>query len=654
MIDFVQLQQRIKERLGQDRSIHLIEAEGPTIEAAVAEAAVLLDVPVRYLEYEVTERGSPGFLGTGRKNWKIRAYERAAGEIEEETGEDAFEEFDTEFKPVVSDKNGEVFVQLTIDGAMLKVVPPVGKGKRATEAQAMMALENRNAREIDEALVKTVVREADGEYVRIGAFDHNIANDAVAHLEITENNMKALLTVKSPGPGGFDLAYDYYISLLTQNKVYFGIKEDFLRSFADRPSYRETVTVAEGLKPVNGRDAYIQYDFETDQKKVKIKEGSNGRVDFKNLNIIQNVVEGQPLAKKVPAETGVPGKNLIGEALPATNGRDIPIPVGKNVKVAEDGEVMIAEASGHVVMVGDKINVEPVYHVKGNVNLATGNIEFLGSVVVSGNVEDGFSVKAAGNIEIHGTVEKADLEAMGDIMVYQGITGKGTACIRAGRSIWARFIENTIVQAGNMVVVSDGIVNSQVDAFHRIVVKGKRANIVGGHLRATDGISANSIGSATSGTETICEAGYDLKAKLRHDAQVAKRSAMQDELIEVQRGLQTLINIKRQRKALPPEKEVEMKGMMEKRLSLMNNIRELDADIQKLKKILEAGPCNGKISAAAQVFPGVRIVIRDMKEDVRADYKAVTFFLEEGLIRVANYEEPEEEGLEMPDGNSAN
>jgi uncharacterized protein (DUF342 family) len=42
-----------------------------------------------------------------------------------------------------------------------------------------------------------------------------------------------------------------------------------------------------------------------------------------------------------------------------------------------------------------------------------------------------------------------------------------------------------------------------------------------------------------------------------------------------------------------------------------------------------------------------------MKEDIRTDYKAVTFILENGLIRVTRYEEPEEEGLEMPGGNSA-
>jgi uncharacterized protein (DUF342 family) len=654
MIDFIQLQLRIKERLGQDRSIHLIEAEGPSIEAAVAEAAVLLDVPVRYLEYEVTERGSPGFLGTGKKNWKIRAYERTVEEPEEEDDETEFEEFDAVFKPLILDKNGETFVHLTMDGAMLKVTLPQGKGKRATEAQAMMVLSNRAVREIDEAVVKTAVQAAAGEYVRAGVFDHNIANDSSAQVEVTEGGMKALLTVKPPGPGGFDLPYEYYVSLLTQNRVYYGVKEEFLKEFADRPVYRETVVAAEGLKPNNGRDAYIQYNFETDQKKVKISEGANGRVDFKNLNIIQNVVEGQPLAKKIPAEKGVQGKNLTGEPLPATNGRDIPMPTGKNVRVGEDGLTIFAGMNGQVVMVGDKINIEPVYQVKGNVNLSTGNIDFLGSVEISGNVEDGFSVKAAGNIEIHGTVERAALKAMGDITVHQGITGKGTGRVRAGRSIWARFIENTIVEAGSMVVVSDGIVNSQVDAFHRIVVKGKRANIVGGHLRATDEINANSIVSVTSGTETICEVGYDLKAKLRHDDLVEKKAGLEDELSILQRNLQSLINIKKQRKILPDEKEIEMKQMMEKRQILMNTGRELNTEIQKLKTLLEGRPCTGKISAASKVFPGVRIVIRDMKEDVRTDYKAVTFVLENGLIRVNKYEEPDEEGLEMPDGNSAN
>ena len=54
---------------------------------------------------------------------------------------------------------------------------------------------------------------------------------------------------------------------------------------------------------------------------------------------------------------------------------------------------------------------------------------FLGTVFISGNVEDGFSVKASGNIEVKGTVGKSELDAEGDIVVSQGIAGKGDTLI---------------------------------------------------------------------------------------------------------------------------------------------------------------------------------------------------------------------------------
>ncbi|MDR3337014.1 MAG: FapA family protein [Treponema sp.] len=652
MVDFVQLQRRMKEQLDQDRAIQSVETAGPTIEAVVAEAATLLDVPVRRLEYEVLERGSAGFLGTGKKDWKIRAYQRIADQEDEEDEDLSFEEFEEEKKPVIEDKDGEVFVKLTSDGAMLKVTAPVGKGKRVTLPLAMKALNAKMVKEVPEDLAANVVKEMDGEYVRVGVFEHNIANDVSAQVDVVEQNMKAFIIIKAPGQGGFDITAEMILSLLKQNRVYFGIDEEFITNFADHPVYREPALVAEGLKAINGRDAYIQYNFENNQSKVKIREGANGRVNFKDLNIIQNVVESQPLAKKIVAEKGTPGKNLVGEPLPANNGKDIPLPTGRNVHVGEDGVTIIADMNGQVIVVGDKINVESVYQVNGNVDLKTGNIDFLGSVEISGNVEDGFFVKAAGNIEIRGLVERANLEAEGDITVHQGIAGKSSGRVKAGRSIWARFIENTNVEAGNMVVVSDGIVNSQVDAFKRIVVKGKRANVVGGHLRATEEISADSIGSPTSGTETICEVGYDLKAKLRHDDLTGKRTALEDELTVLQRDLQTLINIKKQRKVLPPEKEIEMKEMMEKRQGVMTSIKNLGNEIEKLELILSQDH-GGRISAASKVYPGVRIFIRDVREDVRTEYKAVTFVLEEGLIRAAKYEEPEEDGLEMPNGNSA-
>lgn len=650
MVDFVALQNRIKKRLEQDRAIHSVEASGPTLESAVSEAAALLGVPVKRIEYEILERGSSGFLGTGLKDWKIRANERY---IERE--EEKLPEFDVEGltvpQVVIEDKDGSAFVHLSPEGAFLKVTRPVGKGKRVTERQALDALAARLVKNIDTSLVSQIVKDAEGEYIRVGTFEQNPANDAIVTVDIGDQEMKAHLYVTPPGPGGCDLSAETIFSFLRNNRVVYGVKEDFVRDFADKPTYKEMVLVAEGSRPINGRDAYVQYNFDIDQSKVKLKEGANGRVDFKELNIIQNVVEGQPLARKVPAERGTPGKTVTGKVIPAKNGKDIPNPLGKNVHLGEDQLTIFADMNGQVVVAGGKINVEPVYTVQGDVNLRTGNIIFLGTVIITGNVEDGFSVKAAGNIEVHGTVERAELDAEGDIIVHQGITGKNAGFVRAGRSIWARFIENAKIEAGHMVVVSDGIINSQVDANKRIICQGKRAHIVGGHLRASEEINAKILGSPVSGTETICEVGFDPKSKERLDLLLQKKEANGKQMEDIQLNLHTLINIKKQRKSLPEDKEAFLQELVERRQIVMAEAAKLNEEIQEIQNLLNTLKTRGRVSASAKVYPGVRIVIRDIKEDVKNEYRAVTFVLENNLIRVTKYEEPDEEEVKRgPDG----
>ena len=652
MVDFVRLQELMKERLDADRAIASVETAGADLDEALSAAASMLNVSVRRLEYEIIERGSKGFLGTGKKEWRIRAYPRM--EVQSVSfGPDLAEHSIDIAEPLAVDKDGDVFVHLSPEGAFLKAVPPVGKGRPATEKQAMSALAARAVREIDEDLVSKVVKNAEGEYIRVASVIINPANDTVLTVDIADQEMKAYLYAQPPGPGGCDLSAETILSFLRNNRVVYGVDEDRVREFADRPVYKEMVLVGEGTKPVNGADAYMQYNFEVDQSKVRLKEGSNGRVDFKDLNIIQNVVESQPLARKVSAERGMTGKTVTGKILPAKNGKDIPLPLGKNVHVLDDQSTIVADMNGQVVIVSGKVNVEPVYTVQGDVNLRTGNIIFLGTVIITGSVEDGFSVKAAGNIEVHGTVGKAELDAEGDIIVHQGIAGKSSGSIRAGRSIWARFIENAHVEAGALVVVSDGIINSQVDANKKIICQGKRAHIVGGQLRAAEEINAKILGSPVSGTETICEVGFDPKSKEKLEALTDRKTGIEKQMEEIELNLQTLVNIKKQRKSLPEDKEAFLLELVERRQTTVVDLAKINKEMETIQNYLNGLKTRGRVSASAKVYPGVRIVIRDLKEDVKNEYRAVTFVLENNLIRVTKYEETDEDLKRGPDGYTA-
>jgi uncharacterized protein (DUF342 family) len=652
MVDFIQLQDIIKVQLTHDRNVKTVSAKGPTLQEAVEQAATILNMPVRHLEYEVAERGSTGFMGTGKKDWVINAYERIIMKDEIKVA-DAIEE-NGEAAPVIEDKDGDAFVCLSYEGVLLKVVPPKGKGKKISERETLGRIQERRVTEINEDIVHRIVSEAKGVYTKICDFQNIPMNNSTLTIDIAEGEMKAFVTVTPPGIGGYDILFETYKVYLQSSRVVHGIDEEFLKNFIDRPVYNERVAIAEGTKPVNGQDAYIDYHFETDASKVKLKEGDNGRVDFKDLNIIQNVVANQELAKKIPPQQGVPGKTVTGKIIPAKNGKDIPLPVGENVHVGEEGDTLIANINGQVILANGKLNVEPVYVVDGHVNLKTGNIIFLGTVMIKGNVEDGFSVKASGNIEVMGTVEKAELDAEGDVIVHQGITGKSGGKVKAGGSILARFIENSVIEAGNMVIVSDGIINSQVDAYKRIICQGKRAHIVGGRLRASEEINAKTLGSPTSGTSTICEVGIDPKSKMQLEALALNKEGIDKKIEELQRNIQTLVNIKKQRKTLPEDKEKSLQALVEERQTLLEDLKRNQEEMMKIQELLSTIKTRGRVSASSKVYGGVRVCIRDVVLDVNTEYRATTFILEGGLVKISKYEEPDEEAAKGLDGYAAN
>ena len=127
---------------------------------------------------------------------------------------------------------------------------------------------------------------------------------------------------------------------------------------------------------------------------------------------------------------------------------------------------------------------------------------------------------------------------------------------------------------------------------------------------------------------------------------------MEKELDEIQRNAQTLINIKKQRKSLPDDKEAYMNELMDKRQVLIADLMKNKEEITRIDEFLKNLKAKGKVSASGKVYPGVKVIIRDATNDVHTEYNAVTFVLENDLVRVTKYEEPDGEALQVPDGYS--
>lgn len=656
MIRLNQIQEKMTEMHELDSSRFFIDISGGTLDEALSNAAVQLGIPISSVDYEILQKGVSGFFALFPKDWKIRAYETSKPKKVLSTEKKAAEAETSEEGESIPDKDGMAYVFCAADGIYLKVTPPSGNGNEATIRDAIERLRDRALPIPDDKVLKPIIAEKSGEYVRIAPYTRIPGNDATMAVNISEDEMKAYLYVSPPTAGGIDLSADTIIAFLKNNRVIVGINEELVKQFQDSPVYREDYLVAEGVAPKDGDDAKIIYNFEVDNTRVRLQETHSGQINFKELNLIQNVVEGQPVAQKIPAQRGKAGKTVTGKYLEAANGKDVPLPLGKNTKVASDGLTIVAEVNGQVLLVKNKITVQETYVVDGDVSIRTGNITFLGSVLVNGNVDDGFVIKASGNIEVKGTVGKAELDTEGDIVVSQGIIGKEGGIIRAGKSIWSKFIQNTdVVEAGDMVIVSDGIIKSNVIANRKIICQGKRADIIGGNLSASESISARNLGSASGGNDTVLNVGFDPKSKERLNFLLQKQEMDEKSLEEVKLNLSGLEELKSRRSELPKDKEETYKKMNDYKYTIETEIHEVQKEITQIREYLNTLKNQGRVSASGTVFAGIRVVIRDTVEDVRTDCKATTFYLDNGIVRYGKYQQDSEEDLKrVPSGYSSN
>lgn len=622
----------------EEASTEYIEIISYSVEEGLETASRKLNASISDLEYDILDKGSDGFLGIGKRPYRL-LIKRTLPKVPEELEHLAKITQKVEKGEKPEEKDGYFKIRTTRNGIMLFVHAPKGRGRKVSLQEVQNALYQRQLLNVDQEAVQRIVNRADGKPLKLGDWQPNPEYDGRLAIEISDDEMKAYLTLVQPRRNGRIMEFNDVITELEKRGVVSGIKENVINESIENDKFNQPILIAEGAPAVNGQDTQLDYKFRV-EKEIRLAEDESGKVNFKELDLIENVVVGQILAKKIPATKGQKGKTVTGRDLSAVDGKDLPMPVGKNTKLSEDGNELIAEINGQVVYTKGKVSVEPVYEVKGDVSVETGNIVFLGTVIIRGNVEDGFSVKASGNIEVKGSVGKAQLEAEGDIIIKQGLLGKDYAVIIAGNDIYAKFIEHAkSVEAGRDVVVAEGILHSHVDAGKRVVCNGKRAIIAGGRIRAGEEINAKTIGSP-SFTETQVEVGMDPKTRQQLLDLSEEYRTGRDKVRELAMNINTLES---QKKAgtgrIAPEKEELLIKMMEEREQITLKLKELERQISEIKDYFSTLEERGKIAAQKEVFPKVKLIIKDAFLEVKDSFKYVTFIQEAGNIKVLPYEE---------------
>jgi hypothetical protein len=624
-----------------------IEVYSDSVKQALELSSKELGIDISMLEYEIIEKGTKGFVGIGRRPYRLIV--RRAKTIDKYRD---ILEIDKKLTTITAIKEKSVREEFSVDGTFkvrvtktgiwLTVTPAKKNGKKVELSEVVGQIISLIIKNADIAKVEKAVKNASGKPVRIGEWIPNPYLDGTMSIEISDDEMRAYAHFTKPKYSGRHMETDDVIEALRGAGVIVGIKENGIVEFLNNMDYGEALLAAEGITPRHGKDAYIDYKVRIDKTHVAFDEDEKGQVDFKDLDLLENVVVGQLLAVKVPSEEGVQGRTLTNRILPAKSGKDTLLKYGKGTILSEDGLELTAEINGQVVYNAGKISVEPVHVVKGDVSLHTGNIVFLGSVVVTGNVQDNFIVKAAGNIEIKGSVQKAFLEAEGNIIVKQGIIGRDDAKIEStGGSVFAKFIQSANVIAEKDVIAAEGIIHSRVDAGQRVLCNGKKAKIVGGVIRAGEEVNAKYLGS-DSFTKTDIIVGTNPKVLQQIAELHAVKQSAEESVNKIKLDLNTLTIQKRNSGGkLPPDKEEMYTKLMAQKQKSMGRLNEIELELEELKGYMGMIGQKGKICAEKNIFPGVEIFIRESKFVVKDSYTNIKFSQENDEIRLSEYEPPQ-------------
>ncbi len=440
---------------------------------------------------------------------------------------------------------------------------------------------------------------------------------------------------------GYDkpLTRDEVDDAINRMGIKYGVNDKAVGSFVENSTPDVPFPVAKGDPPKEAKDAQILYNFDFE----KLKKYSTGKTSKYERNIYKEFIakKGLLIAKRIPPKEGEPGKDVFGKTINPKKPKDKKLsPLkGENTAVDQDETKLVALTEGILRYENDKINVDKILMVNGDLDAGVGNVDFEGTVIIEGMVKPGFIVKAREDIQVKDIIEAATLIAGRDIEIDAGVKGREKAYLSAGRDISVRFVENAEFEAGRNIKINSATVNSSLKAKHDLYVNGKPGELVGGFSSAGHQIIANVIGSHMN-IKTTVEVGID--PSLREKTTLLKSQIKVDEenLKKVQQIVKQLKTLKDKMGKNFPDDKLQM---LLKSVHTINNLNvelpKLRSELEQIQERINVMVKGAKIVAKNRLHAGTEVKIRDRRFYANKDFEKSILVLEKGEIRIGGYRE---------------
>ena len=437
----------------------------------------------------------------------------------------------------------------------------------------------------------------------------------VIDVGISEDSMTAAVEISPEKQGGEPLSAKMIQDRLTENGIVFGIDSGVIETIVLKRIYRQKINVAFGLPAVDEQPPIAEYFFETDRVKPFRKLEFN-RIDLKELNFIQNKKAGDCLARLGPPVPPADGTDIRGKTIHAKRGSAaVTFKAGAGTAISADGREITAETDGNVKLKDGTVVIEPLISVE-NVDYSNGNMDFNGSLDISGRIADGFTVKARGDVQIGKSVSKVDIASGGDVILKAGISGNDEGRIICGGDLYARYIENAIIICSGNIFVEEAVMHSDVKAGGDIVLTGKRAEIFGGRAAAGGSIICKKLGSLNEPVTDLF-LGIDLDTFNRLSAlqlSVKNNTGRINELDTKIRQLQTALKRNDNPEVSADKLTAALNQLNMESSVIRTKLNESVRLLHELRKEIELNP-ESRLDVENTIYPKVHVFFGDLRWD---------------------------------------
>lgn len=455
-----------------------------------------------------------------------------------------------------------------------------------------------------------------------------------AKITITKDKLQAVCALSKPEQGEPPLTLEEIKGEIEKAGVTFNLDLEALSKALSDRDYGHPVSIAQGKPMVKGTDTQFEYLFETDTGKSPV-EGEDGRIDYRNLNFIQNTMTGTVLARMTPPTDGIPGTTVKGEEIVAPRGKNLSFSCGEGTQISEDGSELTSTCDGAIVFHRGKISVKDVTVISGDVDFNIGNLDCRGSMKITGNVNAGFTIKVDGNLDIHGNVEDCTLDVGGNVVIRGGFFGSGEGHLKTDGDITVKYAEGQTIDCGGDMTVGGELLNCKVTVKGILKVQGTKGKIVGGTIKAGKEVWAATIGS-DAGTATTLTVAYDANLMSQFHENKSETERVQTDKVRVKDSLCQLYKLQMDGKLNAQQEEV-LKKLEEFHKTVpeaLENLAASRAEIEeKIRLLMDA-----RVVAKNIIFPGVKVHIGILTKEFNRELRSVLLYQDGISVQASKYD----------------